>query len=671
MPVVATVTGAGATVGPGTAAPDGAAVRRRRWVRAVLVGLAAGGVVLGARATGLLIGGPGLLLTVVLVLLIPTSREFSRRVLLVGCVLVGWLPVLWWAPMPFAGLGRMTVALAATAALLAAWVAAAPQPARRLRALVPRFRVVDAYPVLVVGAGAVLLAPWLTVKTPVQSLGMLMLSWDNSAHFGMFHMIRTTGVTADVLPPPATGGPWQFASYPQGFHTLVAALVEVFDGPQVASVGGELLSYTRGAALLVVAATAMLVAGLVALPSLRRRPLLALPLATLVAAVFLLGPASSAFYDGFGNYVLACALVVAIALVVVPAARVLSPLHLLALAGAVVGVAQGWALLGVLAAPAALTALLPLRRGRWRTRPVRLLACAVVLVAAGACLARTVVVLATVGVPNPLVLTGGLSQPNLGLAIGAAAAAIVVPIGMRWWTRRPERPRLVALVAVPVAGVLCSVVLVVMQVAATGSVSYYGYKFMTAVEIVALCLLAVLGAHLGRRVTRRRWLVAPAALLSLVVAAAATQAFGWTFAQIPPGPTAGLETAAPAGLVSREMEYRLIDSPPTTADLAERVGGGAPDLPGIVVYLDVTDGYPVDPMMAAQWYFALTGTWTAEGNALASEITLHGRAMQDWATVATRILRARTDVWIAVRPQEAPALRALLPTRLAARVTTL
>jgi hypothetical protein len=119
------------------------------------------------------------------------------------------------------------------------------------------------------------------------------------------------------------------------------------------------------------------------------------------------------------------------------------------------------------------------------------------------------------------------------------------------------------------------------------------------------------------------------------------------------------------------MEYRLIDSPPTTADLAERVGGGAPDLPGIVVYLDVTDGYPVDPTMAAQWFFALTDSWTLEGNALAGDVRLRGRSPEAWAGVAERLLRTRDDVYVAVRPAEAAQLRALLPTRLGSRVVGL
>lgn len=668
---MATVTGAGVAVGPGVVVPEGNRSHGRRLVRAALVGLAAGGLVLLGRVTGVLGGGPGLLLTMVLLLLIPTSREFSRRVLLAGCVLVGWLPALWWIQLPFDGLGRMTVALAATTALLAAWVAAGEDSGKRARRLLPRFRIVDAYPALAVGLGCVVLAPWLQVKTPTQSLGMLMLSWDNSAHFSMFHMIRATGVTVDALPPPAGGGTWQFASYPQGFHTLVAAIVEIVDGPQVASVGGELLSYTRGVALLIIAATALLVAGLCALPVLRRRPLVALPLATLVAAVFLLGPGALSFYDGFGNFVLACAMVVAVALVAVPMPRAFNPLHLFALAGAVVGVAQGWALLGVLAAPAALAALLPLRRSRFRTRPLPFLGCLLILAAAVGCLAKTLVVLSAVTVENPLVLAGGASEPDYPLTIGVTAGAIVLAIVARWATRRAERPRLTAMVGVPLAGVACSVVLIIMQVAARGAVTYYGYKFMMAVSIVALCLVAIPLAHFGRRITRRRWLIVPGAVLSLALAAGATQTFGWTFATIPQGPTAGLETSAPAGLVSREQEFRLIATPPSTADLTTLVAAGVPDVPGMLVFLDVTDGYPVAPTMAAQWYFALTDTWTIEGNTVAGDIELRGRSPEAWAGVAERLLMSRPDVHLAVRWQEAGQLRELLPSRLAARVVDL
>lgn len=148
---------------------------------------------------------------------------------------------------------------------------------------------------------------------------------------------------------------------------------------------------------------------------------------------------------------------------------------------------------------------------------------------------------------------------NIWLAVGAALGAIVVCLslgsGVFPVSGRPP-PRLVALVGTVLTGAVCAVVLVVMQLLASGEVTYYGQKFILAVETVALALIAVALAHVGVNRHSRRWsrpwLRAPAALVCVLVTLAATQAFGPTFAEVP-GPDAAREfrTAAPAGLVAR------------------------------------------------------------------------------------------------------------------------
>lgn len=75
--------------------------------------------------------------------------------------------------------------------------------------------------------------------------------------------------------------------------------------------------------------------------------------------------------------------------------------------------------------------------------------------------------------------------------------------------------------------------------------------------------------------------------------------------------------------------------------------------------------------MAAQWYFALTDTWTLESNALASLVRPKGRSDADWVRVARQVLSARPDVSVAVRPGEADMIRRSLPPALVRRVVDL
>ena len=314
------------------------------------------------RLTELLDGAAGVVVGTLLVLLVPTSRELPRRILLAGCLLLGWSQVLWWWPLAVGEPGRVTLGLAVLAGALAAWVGAAEHPAARARRLRPRLRPADIALALPVGIGIACTAPWLAAKTPTQTLGMLMGGWDNVAHFSMVHMIRRFGAVVSALPPPTPGATWQFASYPQGFHAVAAGVVELLIGPDDTWLGPELVAYTQAMALVVIAVATTVVAGFCALPAVRRRPVLALPVAAFVSAVFLLGPGSLAIGGGIANFAVACGLAVAVVLLAVPAARVVSPLTLAAIGGAVVGVATTWVLLLALAGPALLALILPLRR---------------------------------------------------------------------------------------------------------------------------------------------------------------------------------------------------------------------------------------------------------------------------------------------------------------------
>ncbi len=641
-------------------------------LRGLVCGVAAAALVLLLRLLGVAEGETGIVLTGVLLLLVPTSKELARRILYTGAIVMGWLPVLWWLDLPFAAVGRVTVLLALLAAGLAAWIGSGAQPLSRARALLPRVRAVDVALPIVATLGAMLLDPFLTTKQAVQSLAVLMTGWDNSAHFSMVSMARTHGVTVDALTtPPPSGGTWQFASYPEGFHALVATVGEILVGPGARDTATELLLYGRGTALVVLGAVLVVVAGICALPVARRRPI-AVPAAVVAAAAFLVGPGADSVGGGFANFLLACVLTAIVALVVLPMPRVFLPVPFAAAAGALVGVANGWALLLAIAVPAAVALLLPISRSRWRTDRVRLIVVALVLVVTMLCAVRTAVVLMRVTAVDPLLIVGGIMPPDPGLvaAVSAGATAACLLAG--------RSGRLLAMAAAPLAGGWVAIALADAQYRASGMVTYYGYKFMTGLLLAALTIGVAAALHLLPRVRRIRGVAAVrAGVGALVLTAAATQVFGLTplHPAIPDKDSAPVAPTFPApapgapGVVTRARQIELISEPPTMAALslyARDVQAQAG--PRLVFYLDAPAKGGIDPLLAAQWYFALTDTWTVEANTAATRFRIRSQSAFDVADAARLFLHWRPDVCVAVPASDAARLRADLGPGLADRV---
>ena len=622
----------------------------RRAARGLVVAMLALFAVLIGRRTGVLDGPVGVVFALVLVLALPTSRELPRRVLLGGCIVLGWTQVFWWWPLPVGSVGRVAILLAVLAAGLGAWVAGAEHPGCRARRLLPRLRPTDLLLPLTVAFGSLFTAPWLQAKTPTQTLGMLMLGWDNVAHFSMVHMIRRFGVTVDALPPPH-GATWQLAGYPQGFHALTASLVELLIGPGDADTGAELLAYAQGVALVVLAATTMVVAGFCALPAVRSRPGVLVPVAAFVAAVFYLGPGAQAIGEGYANFAFACSLVVAVILLAAQTARVVAPLTLTGIGGALVGIATSWVLMLALALPAVLMLVLPLRRRRWTASGKQLVLATVLVLAVVGCMARTAAVLSHVPAKSPLTIDGGRVPVDVGL-LGVAALAIV---GMclvvlrrgRWVTR----VRVAAVITTPVIGIATAIALVALQVAANGHVTYYGFKFMLGMEIVLLALLPLPLVHLPDWHPRRRATVTDA-VASILIALALTQVFGFTATNLD---EFGLGAEAD-GAKDSARQSKVIADPPSAAELAARVAGMQWQVPpGGAFYLDIPSDGRVSTVLAAQWFLALTDTWTLDANAVASDTVV--RDPRQTVAVAVHILESHPGAVVVVRREELDTVR--------------
>lgn len=642
-----------------------------RLLRAAILMVVVGAVIIAIRINDLLPGAVTAAGFVLLVLAIPTSAQLSRRILLAGCLFFGWVPILYWVDLPVGELGRSTLLLAAIAALLVGWIAAGRDPGRRLRRLVPRLQAVDGLPLLAVVAAGAVLWKWIQAKSGVAALAIMIPGWDHSAHYAMTHSIRLHGVTTQGLAATAGQGS-PFDGYPQSFHAAVAAVMELLASAAPGTAESEISLYTQAVGLILVAAVGMLTAGLCALPSLRRRPALALPLVALVASAFILGPGGSALQDGFPNLLLATALVAAIPLLTVSLGRLFSPLHLAALGGAVVGIAHGWAPLLLLAAPGVLVALVPWRARRWQTTRRAMLLSALVVAATALCVAWAAIIL--IGIPlAALAAPGGVSAPALGLAIfftfGCLGSCLL--IGQSGPHLRKGLPgpttRTAWLAATPIVGLVGAAALGGYQLATVDEVSYYFWKFIAALGLVCIVVLsiglAVLVGNRARHPVRRIRTAIAAGALSVAV----TQLFGFAGPNLP---SIDIPPNAP-GATARDASERLIREPPWTANMIRDVDSLVEQFPGQpVFYISAPSDGRTRGYSMTQWFLGLTSTWTLEAQATVEDAQLEDDTFTGALEAAERVLRASPDNIVAVGPDIVQDIRQLLDRELADRVVS-
>lgn len=585
-------------------------------LRSTGVGLAVAALVIAARVIGALEGLPAVVATVVVLLALPTSQAFSRRMLLVGAMLAGLAPLLWFTTIPTAGLGRTVVVLAAISAGLAGWIAW--DPAIRLRKIAPRPAAVDSIPVLATVIAIAVNLPWLRAKDPAGALSMLQAGWDNSAHFSMARMVRILGHTYESAPPLGNGETLKFTDYPQGFHALAASIMELMIGQEPGTVADEVVSFAHAIGFVATGAVALVAAAVCSIPALRRRPAVALSAAGLPVVIFVLGPGGLLVANGFINFYLAAALCVACASIALQMPRVAMPVQLAALLGALLGVTYGWVLLLALAVPAAFLVFLPLRRSRLKgSRRVWLITGALLVISAAAAVRAVLVILSQLDANDVLVIDGSIPPPRLALTVAVTVLAIVTALASsRGSVRERLRSRTTYLALVPTVGLVVGLAIAVLQLSETGGLSYYFWKFayglilvssaIVAIAVGQIVVASVLPARRGSPARRRRWAV------SILLAGVLTQSFGLTAAR-------GTEESqgipqSPGIRLRSEISSRYEASPAIIKDLVSAAGVASLD-PTTRFYAVLPEAVPLlHPLSAAQWAFALSGTWTLEAN---------------------------------------------------------
>lgn len=633
-----------------------------------------GTVVVVARATGLLEGLPSLLAVGALVLALPTSTELSRRVLLTGAIVVGWLPVLWWTTVLDVPLGRVTWLIAVVAAALVGWVVGPGAGAWvRARRLVPRFRRVDMLTLGAAAFGVWLARPLLRPGSGAGALSTLMTGWDHSAHADMVWMIRNHGAVIGAFPVDPSGGTWSYAHYPQGFHALAAALVEA-QQPHIGTAAVEMVLYARTVGVIVVLCAVLVAAAVCALPALRRRPAAATVVVTLLVGTLLLGPGGRVVSDGFAPYLVALAALMSAPFLVGSWPRVALPVHLLALGGLVMAVAHSWALLLVILVPVVAALGVPVTAQRWRADRRRWLAAGgvVLLTAWGVARAALLLLAGQQALGEIVTIPGGIHAPDLGLVIAAPLLAIGTCIGVRGRSGRDRSgprgataDRVLVLGAAPALGALLAAWVGARLLMDTGELRYYFWKLGIGLIVTSVAVAAAAWALSlegpGRPATGPRWLpVAAGTVLSLgasQIYGAVLPAAGWSASlQSAPGAQARAELRASGAAPAPGLAGVLTAADESAADDAPVV---------LLAYPRSSFG---DPVQIGQWFNAMTGRWTDEDNELLKDWSTLDDTDESAIAATRRLLLSDPDVTVLVAGGKAEVVRAGVGADLAERV---
>lgn len=613
-------------------------------------------------------------LTVLLALAAPTARQLSQRIVILGCLYFGAVPLLWWIPLPagFPGWGQLL--LAGLISGLAMWIIGSPNRKAAAASLFPSVGKADTLLLVAAALGSAVLLPYFRVFTGPQALQLLLASWDNSSHFSMYNMIRTHGTVVPMAGISESGHPWTFMEYPQGFHAALATMADLAVGHAPGPLGIELVAYSRLSSLAAVGATVMVTAGLTSLPWIRERPMMCTPFVVLAITAWSFGTASIATLHAFQNFVVGVALLACLMIVVAFADSLARPVVFATSAAAIVGIANTWALLLILVVPLAAFALFPWSRRRWQGTKPEWLRNGVTAAAGLLGLALVGLQISRIETGTVVTAIGRVPSSTHGVEIAtflvAMAASILLVHGnfREFLTGQGEMPAAARLVAIPILGLAVVIALGTYQIITAGKVNYYSLKLALAVELILPVIACVaVTALVGRWLATQRYgRPKGLAVMSALAALASTQVFGLTVQDTRP---LGMDPMTPYQQGMSTIESSTSKNADAAAQLFHAAETHTAGL-GDAMYIINSD--QIDPLLAATWYLALTGTHNQNTNRLVEELRpLHEGYGNNLARVAESVLGADPDVSLVLDSSLRDFLKSAgLPDRLLQRTVS-
>jgi heme/copper-type cytochrome/quinol oxidase subunit 3 len=610
-------------------------------------------------------GPTAIVLLVILVAAVPSSRRLSERIALNLAIVFGAAPLLWWFPWPAALAGvRASVVLGILGAVVVAGLVWSPGSRARV---LPLVSLADLAPLGAAIVSLWLFRPFFAYASGLASVSLLKQGFgnDNVAHFDMFEMIRKWHVTGPFWPASPDGSPYAYVPYPQHFHVLAVMFADLWGGPARGSLDHETGLYGVATALLLTSAFVAVVAAVASIRGISRRVGLVLVAAMACLSFLLLGFGATSLYLGFPGYLLAifgALLGIALAL----GGRSSLP-RLAAVAATVVLVAHTWSLLTAFPAVALLYVVvrLPLREYRRRAHgaivPAVILAITVLSVAFAAYL----VYRATLGTGSPeaaLATAGAEVEAPIWIPAVIAGLLLVLSVGYvaaRGGTARASALRWPSALLASVALVALAegAVLVVSQLLRAGELSYFQFKYSNAAGLVLVVLLVIqacfwvvrLVPPVGSRSTRIGRLAAAGAM-SIALLLVST---------FPVADDLLLTTGRLPGVDFRTYVELAAHNPPARVPRivsAARVMEGLPCARPVYVAPFANDA---QMGVADQWAMSFATEWSEAASPVLSRLyrVKSGRALSQLDSLVDGVLRDHPDRCVVVDPTIAARLR--------------
>ncbi|AOT05159.1 hypothetical protein ASPU41_19415 [Arthrobacter sp. U41] len=638
------------------------------WFVVALVSATSFVAVVAIRSIGGLTGWRYLVVLALMMVMTPVARNLSQRILIVVVLLAGTAPFMWWFTADVTYLDRGTTLFALTAASLTGALAHSAVFRLPFRRFLPHIHVVDALPVVAAAASTWVVQTLLFTKSLESTVLILTRSWDFAPHFNMFNMIRNHGSVIALLPSAPDGSQWSAASYPQGYHALLATLAEVVSGSEASDVARESILFLRLVGVVTVLGTLLVVASLTSLPVFRRSLLVTLPYVSIAATAWIVGPGAIPVFGAFPNFGLGVALCVAV-VVIVQLRRLVHPVASTALlVMAVTAVAHGWILLLVLCLPSVLVYVAHLfwhrRELGWRKLALQ----SAVLAVGMAGVLGAVWQLRKLSAGDVLTTTGGIAQADTGVAVLCIIANAFVALA--FYSRRKvgqaedRRGTLTSLhvLATPLFAAILLIALAAFQLMSPAGITYYFYKSFLAVELVAIVCTVIGAAELWSPLlashTERKSFIAASLLTSL----GATHFFGLPFTGLS---DRGLSPTAHGSVGVLQQADALSEPSPQLVQKLARMAALSNERPFIYVGFD--EGF--DPQLAAQWSLTLQGTWTESIHTAIPMVRPLYKGPSHVPESIDAVLTSLPDVDVVVNPELVPELRAWRP-QYASRIIT-
>lgn len=531
----------------------------------------------------------------------PTGRPVVSTLAMGLSVALAAAPLLWWWPITWPA-PRLWLVLAALAvALCVRRVRSGRQRAAREGGPTGRLSRAEGLSLALVLPTLWFTHPlWDPRTTPADLIDRFLHAFDWVGHFEMANHALAAGV---ILPRAAEGplGPWFYGHYPAGFHAGVATVMEAL-GAHPGQATANIPAFGAGTAVVLTAGYLAMVSAALSLPWVRANPWMGPVISLSFLAVVFLGQASMPvlLLGGYPNFVLAW-LMVATGILAALAWDGRDWAPLITVVAAVVGSAHNWPLLSPLVG-------VPLLAVLWRRRSGPLVSTGrgrlALLTLVGT--VGSVSALAQLGVGSShLVVTGEFSSTSLWPpVIGVTTAILVVTATARAHTLTAfSHAADVVLLAAAVSALLVSGAVMGYQLVQSGTLSYYAWKLLVAVQMVATVLVVVLAPML----VRQRGVVprTAAAIAALLVLASAMRVW------LPRVPGEGLSGPRARSIFAESTFQR-----PRTMDIigaAEAVpsGSGEP-----VLFVRPRLAEDRDQAQQASWVFALTFGWSARADRL-------------------------------------------------------